>query len=144
MIKQPSKQVNVEPTLKQRWLSKFINVVSKLIFGWKWKLSQSTYVYRRCVSVELKLSFLKLINGFYNFTRILSYQIVFSVNPNSTLFQSYLRRNQHWQDDIDSTLISHRRTSRRYLNKNQCWNVAYLLRKCYLWCVLFAQCHSLL
>ena len=31
-------------TLKQRWSSTFINVVSTLIFGWKWKLSRRTFI----------------------------------------------------------------------------------------------------
>ena len=38
-----SKHINVESTLKQRWSSTFINVVSKLVFGWKWKLSRRTF-----------------------------------------------------------------------------------------------------
>ena len=40
----PSKHINVESTLKQRWSSTFINVVSILIFGWKWKLSRRTFI----------------------------------------------------------------------------------------------------
>ena len=40
----PSKHINVESTLKQRWSSTFINVVSTLIFGWKWKLSRRTFI----------------------------------------------------------------------------------------------------
>ena len=39
----PSKHINVESTLKQRWLSTFIDVVSTLIFGWKWNLSRRTF-----------------------------------------------------------------------------------------------------
>ena len=31
-------------TLNQRWSSTFINVVSTLIFGWKWKLSRRTFI----------------------------------------------------------------------------------------------------
>ena len=31
-------------TLKQRWSSTFINVVSTLIFGWTWKLSRRTFI----------------------------------------------------------------------------------------------------
>ena len=31
-------------TLNQRWLSTFIDVVSTLIFGWKWKLSRRTFI----------------------------------------------------------------------------------------------------
>ena len=38
--KKPSKHINVESTLKRRWFPTFINVVSTLIFGWKWKLSR--------------------------------------------------------------------------------------------------------
>ena len=30
-------------TFNQRWLSTFIDVVSTLIFGWKWKLSRRTF-----------------------------------------------------------------------------------------------------
>ena len=41
---QPSIHINVESTWKQRWLSTFINVVSTLIFGWKWKLSRRTFI----------------------------------------------------------------------------------------------------
>ena len=41
---QPSKHINVESTWKQRWLSTFINVVSTLIFGWKWTLSRRTFI----------------------------------------------------------------------------------------------------
>ena len=40
----PSKHINVQSTLKQRWSSTFINVVSTLIFGWKWKLSRRTFI----------------------------------------------------------------------------------------------------
>ena len=40
----PSKHINVESTLKQRWSSTSINVVSTLIFGWKWKLSRRTFI----------------------------------------------------------------------------------------------------
>ena len=39
-IQLPRKHINVESTLKQSWLSTFINVVSTLICGWKWKLSR--------------------------------------------------------------------------------------------------------
>ena len=39
----PSKGINVESTLKQRWSSTFINVASTLIFSWKWKLSWHTF-----------------------------------------------------------------------------------------------------
>ena len=39
----PSEHINVESTLKQRWLSTFIDVVSTLMFGWKWKLSRRTF-----------------------------------------------------------------------------------------------------
>ena len=41
---QPSKHINVESTWKKRWLSTFINVVSTLIFGWKWTLSRRTFI----------------------------------------------------------------------------------------------------
>ena len=41
---QPSIHINVESTWKQRWLSTFINVVSTLIFGWKWKLSRRAFI----------------------------------------------------------------------------------------------------
>ena len=41
---QPSIHINVESTWKQRWLSTFINVVSTLIFGRKWKLSRRTFI----------------------------------------------------------------------------------------------------
>ena len=41
---QPSIHINVESTWKQRWLSTFINFVSTLIFGWKWKLSRRTFI----------------------------------------------------------------------------------------------------
>ena len=40
----PSKRINVESTLKQRWSSTFINVVSTLIFGWKGKLSGRSFI----------------------------------------------------------------------------------------------------
>ena len=41
----PSKQINFESTLKRRWSSStFINIVSTLIFGWKWKLSRRTFM----------------------------------------------------------------------------------------------------
>ena len=40
----PSKHINVESTLKQRWPSMFIDVVSTLIFGWKWKLSRRKFI----------------------------------------------------------------------------------------------------
>ena len=40
----PSKHINVESTLKQRWSSTFINVVSTLIFGWKWMLSSRSFI----------------------------------------------------------------------------------------------------
>ena len=40
----PSKHINVESTLKQSWSSTFINVVSTLIFGWKWKLSRHMFI----------------------------------------------------------------------------------------------------
>ena len=40
----PGKHINVESTLKERWSSTFINVVSTLIFGWKWKLSWRTFI----------------------------------------------------------------------------------------------------
>ena len=46
--RQTSKHINVELTLKQRWSSMLTNVVSTLIFGWKWKLS---YIYRRSFNV---------------------------------------------------------------------------------------------
>ena len=39
-----SKHINVESTLKQRWSSTFINIVSTLIFVWKWKLSRRTFI----------------------------------------------------------------------------------------------------
>ena len=42
--KRPSKHINVESTLKRRWLPTFINVVSTLIFGWKWKLSWRMFI----------------------------------------------------------------------------------------------------
>ena len=41
---QPSKHINVDSTLKQRWSSTFINGVSTLIFGWKWMLSRRTFI----------------------------------------------------------------------------------------------------
>ena len=34
------KHIDLESTLKQRWSSMFINLVSKLILGWKWELSR--------------------------------------------------------------------------------------------------------
>ena len=34
----PSKHINVELTLKQCWSSTYIDAVSALTFGWKWKL----------------------------------------------------------------------------------------------------------
>ena len=40
----PSKEINVESTFKQRWSSTFINVVSTLMFGWKWKLSRCAFI----------------------------------------------------------------------------------------------------
>ena len=39
---QPTNPANTS-TLKQRWSSTFIGVVSTLIFGWKWKLSRRTF-----------------------------------------------------------------------------------------------------
>ena len=44
ILHSPSKHINVESTLKQHWSSSFINVVSVLIFGWKWKLSRRTFI----------------------------------------------------------------------------------------------------
>ena len=40
----PSKHINLESTLKQHWSSTFINVVSTLIFGWKWELSRCPFI----------------------------------------------------------------------------------------------------
>ena len=41
----PSKQINFESTLKRRWSSStFINIVSTLIFGWKWKCSWGMFI----------------------------------------------------------------------------------------------------
>ena len=42
---QHSKHINAESTLKKRRLSAFINVISKLEFGWKWKLSRRIFIY---------------------------------------------------------------------------------------------------
>ena len=39
-----SKHIYIDSTLKQRWSSTFINVVSTLIFGWKRKLSRRTFI----------------------------------------------------------------------------------------------------
>ena len=35
---------NTSTLNQQRWSSTFINIVSTLIFGWKWKLSQRTFI----------------------------------------------------------------------------------------------------
>ena len=43
-VSKPSKHINVKSTLKQRWSSTFINVVSTWKFGWKWKLSQRMFI----------------------------------------------------------------------------------------------------
>lgn len=40
----PNKHINVQSTLKQLWLSTFINVLSKLIFDWNWKLSRGKFI----------------------------------------------------------------------------------------------------
>ena len=40
----PRKHINVKSRLKQRWPSTFINAVSTLIFGWKWKLSRRIFI----------------------------------------------------------------------------------------------------
>ena len=37
--------VDAESTLKKRRLSAFINVISTLEFGWKWKLSRRIFIY---------------------------------------------------------------------------------------------------
>ena len=39
-----SKHTNIESTLKERWSSTFINVVSTLIFGWKWMLIRRKFI----------------------------------------------------------------------------------------------------
>ena len=41
---QSSIHINVESTWKQSWLPTFINVVSTLIFDWKWKLSRRIFI----------------------------------------------------------------------------------------------------
>ena len=40
----PSKHINVESTLKQRWSSTLINAVSMLIFVWQWQLCRRTFI----------------------------------------------------------------------------------------------------
>ena len=39
----PSKHINVELMLKQRWSSMFVDVISTLINSWKWKLRRRTF-----------------------------------------------------------------------------------------------------
>ena len=40
----PANASTLKLTLKRRWSSTLINVVSTLIFGWKWKLSRHTFI----------------------------------------------------------------------------------------------------
>ena len=81
--------INVESALKQLWSLKFINFVPTLIYGWK----------KNSVDVYLLMLFQR-----WNETAFSSLNYCYH---RSTLT---LMLNQHWQYDIDSTLISRRPT----------------------------------
>ena len=106
----PRKHINVKLTLKQRWLSTFISVLSTMIFGWKWTLIQRTFIgvfstlaKRRwknyvdsmlmnqcCSNVEIWLKI--KVEPTYVYRRCF--------NVDKTMLK------QHWQNYVDSTSIT--------------------------------------
>ena len=95
----PSKEINVESTFKQRWSSTFINVVSTLIFGWKWKLSRRTFI--NVVSTLTK-------QHWNNVDRITSIQCRWTNIVSMLKFDWKWKLSQHMFIDVVSTLTKQR------------------------------------
>ena len=86
----PSKHINLESTLKQHWSSTFINVVSTLIFGWKWADAHLSTLFQHWENNDQRTS--KELRRF-------------NVDE-PTLFQSWnLVENESWADVCLSTLF---------------------------------------
>ena len=108
-----SKHIYVESELKQRWLSTFINVVSTLIFGWKWKLSQRIFI--DAVSMLAK-------QRWNNVNRITSIQRRWT----NVIFQRF-KFGWKWKlsrrifMDVVSTLTKQRWSNIESIMSIQCW-----------------------
>ena len=123
----PSKRINVESTLKQRWSSTFINVVSTLIFGWKGKLSGRSFI-----DVVSRLA----KQRWNNVDRITSMQRLWTKVVSTLKFGWEWKLNrlclstlfQHWQNNAETTMKELRRLNidsmlfqRWYLVEKESW-----------------------
>ena len=124
IYKHPSKHIIVESALKQHWSPTFINVVSTLIFGWKWKLSRRIFIdvvstlAKQCWN---KVDRITLIQRWW--TNVIS---TLKLTP------TYVYRRwvfQSWQNNAGTTLKEFRRFNvddsmlfqRRYLVEKENW-----------------------
>ena len=118
--------MNIESTLKQRWLSvlivNVINVGFNVISGWKIKVE---LIYVIGVVLALKWGFLFYINIWLSW-----FHQHFKLSLKLLLVSTQSQRYFIVEFNGDSMLISSRPTSWSYFNIYQCWNNV----ECFLGC----------